>query len=244
MSPPDDAAPATPPESSRTTALLHLEGIGKVYGEGRTTRVEALRHVDLDVARGEFVAVLGRSGSGKSTLLHILGCLDRPSRGVYLLDGIDTASLTDLELSRVRNRRIGFVFQAFHLLPGESAVDNVALPLLYRGIGPARARAAAREALSAVGLSDRFRHRPGEMSGGEQQRVALARALAKEPQILLADEPTGNLDSETGAAVLKLLEEIHRRGITVVLITHDPAFAGVARRQVLLRDGRLESAGG
>ncbi len=220
-------------------ALLELEQVSKVYGEGRETRVEALLDVNLKILRGESVAVLGPSGSGKSTLLHILGCLDRPTRGIYRLDGVDTASLTDSELARVRNRRIGFVFQAFHLLGNETAVDNVTLPLLYRGLRTSEARGKALDALTTVGLSHRLGHRPGELSGGEQQRVALARALVKEPEILLADEPTGNLDSRSGEAILKLLEEAHRRGITLVLITHDPAVANLARRQLQIHDGRV-----
>jgi putative ABC transport system ATP-binding protein len=221
------------------TPILELSRVSKVYGEGRATRVEALRDVSLSIRRGESMAVLGPSGSGKSTLLHILGCLDRPTAGVVRLEGLATAGLRDAELAAVRNRKIGFVFQAFHLLPNETALENVALPLLYRGMGAFRARARAAEALSAVGLTHRARHRPGELSGGEQARVAIARALGKEPEILLADEPTGNLDSRSGAAILDLLVEANRRGVTLVIITHDPAVAGRTGRHAHLLDGGL-----
>lgn len=221
--------------------MIELQGVSKVFGEGRATRVEALREIDLFIERGEFAAITGPSGSGKTTLLQILGCLDRPTAGRYYLAGQDTSRLDDRELSLIRNRRIGFVFQVFHLLPDESALGNVLLPLVYRGTAPATARARARKALESVGLGDRLGHRPGELSGGEQQRVAVARALVKTPDIILADEPTGNLDSRNGAAILDLIAAANERGITTVLITHNPTVAARARRQLRLVDGQLDS---
>jgi putative ABC transport system ATP-binding protein len=218
--------------------MIRLERVDKVYWEGEPSEVRALREVDLHVARGEYAAVMGPSGSGKSTLLHVLGCLDRPTRGRYLLDGEDTSAFNDRQLSRVRNRRIGFVFQAFHLLPRETALENVMLPLVYAGRRDARK--VAREALERVGLERRLRHFPGELSGGEKQRVAVARALAKGPDLVLADEPTGNLDSASGEKVLDLFDEVHGSGITVVLITHDRGVAARAGRWISIRDGRIE----
>ncbi|MBI4585739.1 MAG: ABC transporter ATP-binding protein [Planctomycetes bacterium] len=230
--------------NSKTVAgsppLIELRGIEKVYGDGGTARVQALQALDLAIRRGEFAAIVGPSGSGKSTLLHILGCLDRPTAGTYLLAGQDTSRLSDRELSAVRNRRIGFVFQAFQLLSDSTALENVMLPLLYRGVPAVPARQRAKEALAAVALEERLGHRPGQLSGGEQQRVAVARALVKRPDILLADEPTGNLDSANGEAILKLIEEAHRREVTVVLITHDPQVAARAGRVLRMKDGRLE----
>jgi ABC-type lipoprotein export system ATPase subunit len=218
--------------------MIRLERVDKVYWEGEPSEVRALQEVDLHVSRGEYVAVMGPSGSGKSTLLHVLGCLDRPTRGRYLLDGEDTSAFRDRQLSRVRNRQIGFVFQGFHLLPRETALENVMLPLVYAGRRDARK--VAREALERVGLERRLRHFPGELSGGEKQRVAIARALAKGPDIVLADEPTGNLDTASGEKVLDLFDEVHRSGITVVLITHDRGVAARARRWIGIRDGRIE----
>ncbi len=226
---------------SDSPLLIELRGIEKVYGDGGTARVQALQALDLAIQRGEFAAIVGPSGSGKSTLLHILGCLDRPTAGAYLLAGQDTSRLSDRELSAVRNRRIGFVFQAFQLLSDSTALENVMLPLLYRGVPAAQARQRAKEALAAVGLEERVGHRPGQLSGGEQQRVAVARALVKRPDILLADEPTGNLDSANGEAILKLIEEAHRREVTVVLITHDPQVAARAGRLLRMKDGRFEN---
>jgi len=216
--------------------LARLEAIRKVHRRGRT-EVRALDGVDLEVRRGEWLAVTGPSGSGKSTLLHVLGLLDRPTGGRYLLEGRDVSALDDAAASRLRGRSIGFVFQDFHLLPEETALRNVMLPLLYAGA--ARARERAREALEAVGLSDRLDHRPAELSGGEQQRVAIARALVKEPLLVLADEPTGNLDTATGERVLDLLSVLHGRGITLVVVTHEPAVAERARRRIEVRDGRV-----
>ena len=222
-------------------ALAVLAGAGRTYHTGAIA-VEALKPVDLCLHRGEFLAVMGPSGSGKSTLLHLLGCLDRPTTGRYLLEGRDVSRLADRELAAVRNATIGFVFQRFHLLRDESARRNVELPLLYAGM-PRRERARrAAEALDAVGLGGRVRHRPGELSGGEQQRVALARALVKRPRLLLADEPTGNLDSVSGGRVLELIEEEGRRGTTIIMITHDPEVAARAQLQLTMRDGRLAPA--
>ena len=215
--------------------LIRLTGIERTY-EGAVP-VHALRGVDLVVERGAFVAVTGPSGSGKSTLLHVLGCLDRPTAGRYELEGRDVTTFSDAELSRVRNRRIGFVFQQFHLLAAETALENVMLPLIYAGVRDRRARALV--ALERVGLAERAHHRPGRLSGGEQQRVAIARGLVKEPALFLADEPTGNLDTESGARILDALDELRGGGLTIVLITHDEAVAARAERIVALRDGDL-----
>ena len=216
--------------------LARLQGVSKVYLRG-ATEVRALDGVDLEVRRGEWLAVTGPSGSGKSTLLHVLGLLDRPTAGRYILDGADASVLEDAAASRLRGRAIGFVFQDFHLLPEETALRNVMLPLLYAGVSGAGER--ARAALRAVGLADRTEHRPAELSGGEQQRVAIARALVKEPLLVLADEPTGNLDSATGTRVLDLLGALHARGITLVVVTHEPAVAARAGRRIEVRDGRI-----
>ena len=216
--------------------IARLEGVTKVHRRGRA-EVRALDGVDLEVRRGEWLAVTGPSGSGKSTLLHILGLLDRPTAGRCLLDGRDASALDDAAASRLRGRSIGFVFQDFHLLPEETALGNVLLPLIYAGVPDAEAR--ARAALEAVGLGPRADHRPGEMSGGEQQRTAIARALVKEPILVLADEPTGNLDTATGERILDLLGELHGRGITLVVVTHEAAVAARSGRRVEMRDGRI-----
>ncbi|AQZ67373.1 ABC transporter, ATP-binding protein [[Actinomadura] parvosata subsp. kistnae] len=203
--------------------------------------VEALRGVSLRVGEGEFAAIVGPSGSGKSTLMHLLGCLDRPSSGVLRINGVDLSRLPDAELAELRNRTIGFVFQSFHLLSRTTALDNVALPLVYRGLGRAERRARARAALESVGLGHRLHHRPAQMSGGEQQRVAIARALVGEPKVLLADEPTGNLDSGSGAEVMAILDRLNAEGgMAVVLVTHDAEVAAHARRQIHMRDGLIE----
>ena len=219
-----------------TEPLVRLDGISRTYGEGRLA-VHALRRLDLRVAPGEFLAVTGPSGSGKSTLLHVLGCLDRPSEGAYHLEGRDVAGFSDAELAEVRNRLIGFVFQRFHLLRDETARRNVELPLLYAGVPPSERRRRALAALDEVGLSERADHLPGELSGGEQQRVALARALVKAPRLLLADEPTGNLDAANGRAVLGLIDALRDRGVTVIMITHDPAVAAHAGRRLRIDQG-------
>ncbi len=219
--------------------LISLRGVTRVYDMGGDVEVAALRGIDLDVEPGEFLAVIGPSGSGKSTLMHILGCLDRPSAGTYLLAGSDVSGLDDNALAALRSRAIGFVFQSYNLLPRTTALENVATPLLYQGV-PRRERLARAEAtLERLGLGDRMGHEPSQLSGGQQQRVAIARALVTEPTLILADEPTGNLASDQGAEVLALFSELHAAGRTMILITHDPDVAATARRQVHVRDGRL-----
>ncbi len=221
-----------------TAPLITLEGVTRVYRTGRID-VTALRGLDLVVERGEFVAIIGPSGSGKTTMMNIVGCLDRPTSGRYILDGSAVADLDDDGLARLRSRAIGFVFQSYNLLPRTTALDNVATPLLYQGIGRRERDRRARAALERLGLGDRFDHEPTELSGGQQQRVAIARALVTEPALILADEPTGNLDSVSGAEVMALLHELHGAGRTIVLITHEAEVAASAGRQVHVRDGRL-----
>ncbi|RVX46545.1 putative ABC transport system ATP-binding protein [Nonomuraea polychroma] len=203
--------------------------------------VEALRGVSLTIVQGEFAAILGPSGSGKSTLMHLLGCLDRPTSGTLRINGVEMSGLSDTALADLRNKTIGFVFQSFHLLGRTTALDNVALPLVYRGVGRSERRARARAALESVGLGHRMGHRPSQMSGGEQQRVAIARALVGEPKVLLADEPTGNLDTANGTEVMGILDRLNSdRGVAVVLVTHEPEVAAHARRQIHVRDGLIE----
>jgi putative ABC transport system ATP-binding protein len=218
--------------------VIEMRGIGKVYKSGRL-EVDALRDVDLEVHDGDFIAIVGPSGSGKSTLMNLLGCLDRPTSGTYRLTGENVAELDDDALARLRNRTIGFVFQSFNLLPRTTALENVAMPLLYAGVSRGERTARAREALERLDLGDRMDHQPSELSGGQQQRVAIARALVTRPAILLADEPTGNLDSQSGADVLALLHELNAAGTTVVLITHDGDVAVAAKRSVRVKDGRV-----
>ncbi len=222
------------------TAVLDVTDVTKTYATG-TVAVHALRGVSMSVEPGEYVAIMGPSGSGKSTLMHILGCLDVPSTGSYRLAGEDVGTMTEVQLADVRNRRIGFVFQQFHLLSSLSAWRNVELPLVYAGVSRADRRARAVAALERVGLGDRVDHKPGELSGGQQQRVAVARALVSEPSLILADEPTGNLDSTSTEDVLGLLRELHEAGRTIVLITHEAEVAQAAARVVRVRDGLVTS---
>jgi len=217
--------------------MIQIEGVTKVYRMGNV-RVHALKGIDLRVDDGEFVAIMGASGSGKSTLMNIIGCLDLPTSGRYLLDGLDVRRLDDNRLAIIRNRKIGFVFQSFNLIPRSTALHNVEMPLIYGGMGDGR-RQRAMAALRVVGLADRARHQPSELSGGQQQRVAIARALVTEPTILLADEPTGNLDSEASHEIMKLLVELNDEGRTIVLITHEEDYAAYAKRVVRLRDGLI-----
>ncbi|MBP8881332.1 MAG: ABC transporter ATP-binding protein [Dermatophilaceae bacterium] len=219
--------------------MLQLRGVTKTYLMGEIT-VQAVRGVDLDVQEGDYLAIIGPSGSGKSTLMHIIGCLDIPTTGTYTLAGIDVAGMGELQLAQVRNRRIGFVFQAFNLLPGMSALRNVELPLMYAGVSRADRRARAVRALERVGLGDRIDHKPNELSGGQQQRVSVARALVTEPDLILADEPTGNLDSASTEELLGLFRELHDSGRTIVLITHEHDVADQASRVVAMRDGQAE----
>jgi putative ABC transport system ATP-binding protein len=219
-------------------ALINLESVSRTYQIG-AVEVPALVEVSLRISEGEFVAIVGPSGSGKTTMVNILGCLDRPTFGRYLFDGVPVGDLNDDQLAVLRSRSIGFVFQNYSLLPRTTALDNVAAPLLYQGIGRNERLTRARAALERVGLADRLDHEPSELSGGQQQRVAVARALVTEPRMILADEPTGNLDSRSGADVMTLLDEIHNAGGTVVLITHEATVARAAQRTVELMDGRI-----
>ena len=219
--------------------MISLQNITKVYSMG-PVEVRALDDVSFDISDGDYVSIMGPSGSGKSTLMHIVGCLDRPSSGRYSLQGEDVSKLDDTELAHVRNKRIGFVFQQFNLLPRETVLGNVEIPLMYAGVGGKERRRIATEALARVGLADRMHHRPAEISGGQKQRVAIARALVNSPSLILADEPTGNLDSRTGGEILAILDKLNAEGCTIVLVTHDRSVAERARRIVQLRDGAVE----
>jgi putative ABC transport system ATP-binding protein len=223
---------------SSDAALLELDQVTRRYQMGSET-IYALRKVSFTVSRGEYVGIIGSSGSGKSTLLNVLGCLDTPSEGVYRLRGTDVRKLSDDQLSDLRNREIGFIFQTFQLLPRTTALENVELPLVYRGMSPRERRDRAKAALDRVGLGKRMKHRPNELSGGQRQRVAIARALVAEPAILLADEPTGNLDSTTGREILGLFNDLHAAGNTLILVTHEPAIAGQCPRAIRLSDGQV-----
>jgi putative ABC transport system ATP-binding protein len=228
--------------SATSEAVIVSEGLAKTYQMG-DVEVNALRGVSFHIQKGEMISIMGPSGSGKSTLMNILGCLDRPSAGTYILDGEAVSQLTDDQLASIRNRKVGFIFQSFNLLPRMSALANVELPMRYAGSNHRRQRAEA--ALQAVGLGDRLHHRPAELSGGQQQRVAIARALINDPAILMADEPTGNLDSKSGREIMELLTNLNREsGTTVIIVTHDPAIAAQTQRTLRLRDGLLEEQSG
>lgn len=218
--------------------VIQIERLSKNYYMGRNV-VHALRGVSLEIGRGDFVAIMGPSGSGKSTLMNLIGCLDRPSGGTYLLDGVPVSEMSTNELADIRNQKIGFIFQGFNLLARMTALENVELPMVYAGVSKDERRTRSMQALAMVGLGQRADHRPSELSGGQQQRVAVARALASRPSLILADEPTGNLDSKTGLEVMMILQRLNARGITIVLVTHDPSIADYSSRQVKFRDGRI-----
>ena len=221
--------------------LIDIRDLYKIYNEGKESEVRALDGVSLQIDQGEFVAIVGQSGSGKSTLMNVLGCLDIPTYGEYYLDGTDVTSLSDKQLAHIRNREIGFIFQGYNLIQELNALENVTLPLIYKGVSVFEREDIAMAALERVGMAERAHHRPSEMSGGQQQRVAIARAIATAPPIIMADEPTGALDSRTGRHVLEILRDLYRSGTTILLITHDDRIAATARREVRLSDGRIIS---
>ena len=223
--------------------LVELTEVYKIYGEGLESEVRALDGVSLTIERGEFVAVVGQSGSGKSTMMNVLGCLDIPTRGEYLLDGADVSELSDKQLSRIRNKQIGFIFQQYNLIQSLTVLENVELPLIYAGVRPRERRERAEAMLERVGLSDRMDHMPNQLSGGQQQRVAIARAMVGNPSILLADEPTGALDQKTGAQIMELFQELNDEHRTVIMITHDLKIASHARRVVHIIDGEISEGG-
>jgi putative ABC transport system ATP-binding protein len=231
-----------PPERPGEEALIRLIDIKRIYRVGGE-EVQALRGVSLDIWKGQWVAIVGQSGSGKSTLMNMLGCLDTPSSGRYLLNNHDVSHMSDDELADIRNKEIGFIFQTFQLLPRETALANVELPLVYRGLSRKARRARAIQALEQVGLGPRMHHKPNELSGGQRQRVAIARALVGDPSLLLADEPTGNLDTATGEEIVRLFEELHRAGHTIILVTHEPKLAARCPRAVRITDGRIVADG-
>lgn len=220
--------------------LIKVEDLCKIYNPGEN-EVRALDHVNLEIGQGEFVAIIGQSGSGKSTFMNMLGCLDIPTSGKYYLNGTDVSTMTDNQLSTIRNKEIGFIFQGFNLIANLTAIENVELPLIYRGIDKKTRRDLAKEALEMVGLGKRMDHKPAEMSGGQQQRVAIARAIAAKPPVILADEPTGNLDSASSREILQILKELYVDGRTVILITHDNGIAAQAKRVIRIMDGKIES---
>jgi putative ABC transport system ATP-binding protein len=233
------ALSTTPPAPDPNTPTIRLEGVHKTYNLGEV-QVQALRGVSMEIYPGEFVAVMGASGSGKSTLMNILGCLDRPTRGKYFLDGTDVSSFTKRQLAKIRNTKIGFVFQQFNLLSRTSALENVELPTIYAGISLAERESRARQALERVGLADRADHFPSQLSGGQQQRVAIARALVNSPSLLLADEPTGNLDSRTSIEIMDIFQRLNEdHGLTVIIVTHEPDIARYVKRALEFRDGRM-----
>jgi len=218
--------------------IINMSNLGKVYKTGKI-EVKALKKVNLSIEKGELVAIMGPSGSGKSTLMNIVGCLDRSTEGIYELDGVKISTLNDIQLAKIRNLKIGFVFQSFNLLPRITALRNVELPMIYAGVGAKERRKRAMKALEKVGLLDRMLHKPNELSGGQKQRVAIARALVNNPAILLADEPTGNLDSASGEEIMAVFQELNREGVTIVLVTHEPDIAEHTKRVVKFRDGFL-----
>ena len=225
-----------------TPFLIDIKEMCKIYNPGEN-EVWALNHVSLEISRGELVAIIGQSGSGKSTLMNMLGCLDVPTSGSYYLNGVDVSSLSDNQLSDIRNREIGFIFQGFNLIPGLTAIENVEVPLFYRGVGKREQRELAVAALTQVGLGHRLHHKPSQMSGGQQQRVAIARAIAAAPPVILADEPTGNLDTAATREILQILKDLNADGRTVILITHDNGIAAQAKRVIRISDGKVESDG-
>jgi putative ABC transport system ATP-binding protein len=236
----DPDGPATDPFPTRRMSLIRLQNISRRYQMGDET-IHALRDVSLEIARGEYVAIMGPSGSGKSTMMNLLGCLDTPSSGIYELNGQNVSEMEDNELAEIRNREIGFVFQTFNLLARATALKNVELPMIYAGMGLTERRERAEWALAQVGLADRMMHQPNELSGGQRQRVAVARALVNDPSIVLADEPTCNLDSKTGVEIMRLFEELSSRGNTIILVTHEEEVARHARRMVRILDGDIAS---
>jgi putative ABC transport system ATP-binding protein len=240
MTPPAPAFAGSRAYRSPGAVVIEIEGVTKLYRMGTET-IHALRGVDLKIRRNEYLAIMGPSGSGKSTLMNMLGCLDTPTAGHYEFNGKDVASMVDDELAEIRNKEIGFVFQTFNLLPRSNALHNVELPLIYAGLPKVERLERARHALANVGLGDRMEHRPNELSGGQRQRVAIARALVNDPSIILADEPTGNLDSKTGNEIMELFEHLYEQGNTIIVVTHEEDIARHARRIVRLRDGLIES---
>ena len=227
-------------KKGRMNTLIETHDISKVYRMGAET-IHALKSVSIKIEKGEYVAFMGPSGSGKSTFMNIIGCLDTPTGGTYILNGNDVSNMSDNELAEVRNKEIGFVFQTFNLLPRQSSLDNVALPLIYAGFGKSARQEKAQRALESVGLGDRGKHKPNELSGGQRQRVAIARALINSPSIILADEPTGNLDSKTSYEIMELFEDLHAKGNTIIMVTHEEDIAKYAHRIVRMRDGLIES---
>jgi putative ABC transport system ATP-binding protein len=236
---PTAAARALPVAVAEAATLIRMEAVTKTYDAGELA-VQALQGIDLQIERGQMVAIIGPSGSGKSTLMHILGCLDAPTSGIYRLEGKDVSQLSGFQLAAIRNQKVGFVFQTFNLLPKASLLRNVELPLLYAGVGGSERKEQAMEALQKVGLADRAKHRPSALSGGQRQRAAIARAIVNEPSLILADEPTGNLDSRTGLEILEIFDRMHAKGETIVIVTHDPRIAERCERLVSIVDGRIE----